>query len=183
MNKYFRQTLLFIVLWSASAFIAAQDIAAQDKPLNSSASIADDVQSLKQQVIDLNRELFVLEEELLYPDNNQIGIFVSMDVGQFCQLDAINVKIDDKDISHYLYTQKQVDALFRGGVQRLYVGNIKPGKHEISAFLVGKGPQGRDFRRAVAYRFEKSSDIKYLQLKISDSSQLHQPVFEVKEWP
>jgi hypothetical protein len=42
-------------------------------------------------VIDLNRDLFVLEEELLFPANTQVAVFVSMDVGDFFALDSISL--------------------------------------------------------------------------------------------
>ena len=42
----------------------------------------DDIQSLKQEVIALNRELFILEEELLYPSSTQVAVFLSLDVGK-----------------------------------------------------------------------------------------------------
>lgn len=145
-------------------------------------SLSDDVQSLKQQVIALNRDLFVLEEELLFPANTQLAVFVSMDVGEFFQLDAVHLKVDDKEVSNYLYTDKQVDALYRGGIQRLYVGNLRHGDHEISAFFTGRGPQGRDFRRAVTHTFKKAGDIKYLELRIHDSVRKQQPDLTVKEW-
>lgn len=149
---------------------------------DSDPSLSDEVQNLKQQVIELNRDLFILEEELLFPANTQVAVFVSMDVGEFFQLDAVHLKVDDKEVANYLYTEKQVDALFRGGIQRLYVGNLRSGEHEISAFFTGRGPQGRDFRRGVTHQFTKQGDIKYLELRIRDSMQLHQPVLTVKEW-
>ncbi|MFK8018302.1 MAG: AraC family transcriptional regulator [Pseudomonadales bacterium] len=146
------------------------------------SSLSDEVQTLKQQVINLNRDLFILEEELLFPANTQVAVFVSLDVGEFFQLDAVHLKMDGKDVSNYLYTEKQVDALFRGGIQRLYMGNVRNGEHEISAFFTGRGPQGRDFRRAVTHNFTKDGDIKYLELRIRDSLQLHQPTLTIKEW-
>ncbi|MGH1438935.1 MAG: AraC family transcriptional regulator [Cellvibrionaceae bacterium] len=141
-----------------------------------------EVEDLKKAALNLNRDLLLLEEELLFPGNTQVAVFVSMDVGEFFQLDAVKVKIDDQVIGSHLYTEKQVSALFRGGVQRIYVGNIKSGEHEISAFFTGKGPQGRDYKRAAKMSFEKTSEPALLELRIIDSTQKLQPVFEVKEW-
>ncbi len=140
------------------------------------------VQDLKQKVLDLNRDLFVLEENLLFPANTQVAVFVSMNLGEFFQLDSVELKIDDKVVAHYLYTEKQVQALYRGGVQRLYVGNYRNGDHELSAFFVGTGPQGREYRRATSTRFVKSSKAKMLELKIVDSVAAMQPEFSVTEW-
>jgi hypothetical protein len=145
-------------------------------------SLDEQIQGLKKDVVDLNKDLFVLEEELLFPANTQVAIFVSMDVGDFFALDSITLKIDNKDVSNYLYTPREVTALLKGGVQRLYVGNLKSGQHELVAFFNGKGPHERDYRRAANIRFEKGVGAKYLELKITDHQRAQQPEFEIKDW-
>jgi hypothetical protein len=145
-------------------------------------SLDEQIQDLKKDVVDLNKDLFVLEEELLFPANTQVAVFVSMDVGDFFALDSITLKIDNHDVSNYLYTPREVSALLKGGVQRLYVGNLKAGQHELVAFFNGKGPHERDYRRAANVRFEKGLGAKYLELKITDHQRAQQPEFEIKDW-
>jgi hypothetical protein len=141
-----------------------------------------EVQGLKKDVVDLNRELFVLEEELLFPANTQVAVFVSMDVGDFFALDTVTLKIDQKEVINYLYTPREVEALLKGGVHRLYLGNLKVGKHELVAFFSGKGPNDRDYKRGATLKFEKSIGAKYLELKINDRQRRQQPEFEIKDW-
>jgi len=141
-----------------------------------------EVQGLKKDVVDLNRELFVLEEELLFPANTQVAVFVSMDVGDFFALDSVTLKIDQKEVINYLYTPREVEALLKGGVHRLYLGNLKVGKHELVAFFSGKGPNDRDYKRGATLKFEKGIGAKYLELKINDRQRKQQPEFEVKDW-
>jgi hypothetical protein len=145
-------------------------------------SLDNEVQSLKQEVLELNRDLFVLEEELLYPATTQVAVFLSVDVGKFFQLDSVQLKLDDKVVSNYLYTEHEIAALARGGVHRVYTGNLRSGKHELVAFFVGKGPHGRDYRRGTTISFEKEDGPRFIELKISDSSQQQQPEFTVKQW-
>lgn len=142
----------------------------------------DDIQSLKQDVITLNRDLFILEEELLYPANTQLAVFVSLDVGEFFKLDSVQLKVDDKVVSNYLYTQREVDALHRGGIQRLYMGNLKAGEHELVAIYTGMGPKGRDYRRGASLVINKSLDAKFVELKIVDNPGSEQPDFSIREW-
>ncbi|MEM8546772.1 MAG: AraC family transcriptional regulator, partial [Pseudomonadota bacterium] len=111
-----------------------------------------DVQDLKKEVLALNRELFLLEEELLFPANSQVALFVSMDIGDFFALESVQVKLDGKEVANYLYTEREVEALIRGGVHRIHVDNLKAGEHELVAFFTGKGPQGRDYRRGAEMR-------------------------------
>jgi hypothetical protein len=147
-----------------------------------SPSLDKNVQDLKSEVLALNRDLFVLEEELLYPANTQVAVFVSMDVGDFFDLDSLELKVDGKSVANYLYTQREVEALREGGVQRLYVGNLRAGTHELVAFFNGKGPHERDYRRGATQSFDKGLGTKYIELRIEDRESKQQPEFMVKEW-
>jgi hypothetical protein len=140
------------------------------------------VQDVKGDVIRLNRDLLVLEEELLFPANTQVALFLSMDVGKLFELDSVQVKLDDKVITNYLYTPAEVKALHRGGVQRVYLGNLRAGEHSLVAFFTGGGPHSRDYKRGTELKFEKGTDPKYIELRIKDSTAKLQPEFEVKVW-
>jgi hypothetical protein len=162
----------------AAAAPASAPVASSD----TTQGLDEKVQDLKKQVVDLNRDLFVLEEELLFPANTQTAIFVSMDVGEFFALDSVVLKIDNREVSNYLYTPREAAALVKGGVQRLYVGNLKAGPHELVALFTGKGPNERDYRRGASVKFEKGIGAKYLELKISDRARKAQPEFVIKDW-
>ena len=169
------RALVLLALFCAGT-AGATDPAAEFK------SVDQDVQSLKKQLIDLNRDLFKLEEELLYPASTQVAVFLSVDVGTFFALDSVELKLDDKDVTDYLYTEREVKALHRGGVQRLFLGNLKAGEHELIAFFTGKGPHERDYRRGTTIKFDKAIGAKYIELKISDRAASLQPEFVVRQW-
>ena len=144
--------------------------------------IDEEVQDLKAEVLNLNRELFLLEEELLFPANTQIAVFVSMDVGEFFALDSVQVKLDGKDVSNYLYTEREVTALHRGGVHKIFLGNVKTGDHELVAIFTGEGPHGRDYKRGATVNFNKAIGAKFVELQITDRELKQQPEFFVREW-
>ncbi len=146
------------------------------------ASLDTRVQDLKAEVIRLNRDLLILEEELLYPAGTQVAVFVSMDVGRLFELESVQIKLDDKVVANYLYTPLEVQALHRGGVQRVYLGNLRAGTHEIVAFFTGQGPHVRDYKRGATVKFDKGTDPKYIELQIKDSSGKLQPEFDIKIW-
>jgi hypothetical protein len=156
----------------ASAPVVAPDTRALDE----------EIQAIKKDVVDLNRDLFVLEEELLFPANTQVAVFLSMDVGAFFALDTVELRMDDKQVTKYLYTPREAEALLKGGVQRLYLGNLRVGEHELVALFTGKGPNGQDYSRGAQVKFEKSVGAKYLELKISDRQRKQQPEFEIRDW-
>lgn len=157
--------------------------AADDTPSPLSAQGVDqDVQVLKKQLVELNRDLFKLEEELLYPASTQVAVFLSVDVGTFFALDAVTLELDGKQVANYLYTEREVKALHRGGVQKLYLGNLKAGEHELVAFFTGQGPHARDYRRGTSLTFAKAVGAKYVELRISDRAASLQPEFTVRQW-
>lgn len=180
-----RHLPLIAILASFTAF--AQDDAAGPEFTaaaidTESRTLDEQVQDLKKLAVDLNRDLFLLEEELLFPANTQVAVFVSMDVGEFFALDSVELKLDDKDVTNYLYTEREVDALHRGGVQRVFVGNLRAGEHELIAMFTGGGTHERDYRRGATISFEKGIGPKYIELTISDRENKLQPEFVVREW-
>ena len=192
-NRYIRVFSAWFVI-GVAAMPTAQ--AADEKPANvatsapatasaasaASTSLDGRIQDAKSDVIKLNRDLLVLEEELLFPANTQVALFVSTDVGKLFELDSLQVKLDDKVVANYLYTPGEVKALHRGGVQRVYLGNLRAGEHELVAFFTGGGPHERDYKRGATVKFEKGTDAKYIELRIKDSTGKLQPEFDVKVW-
>jgi hypothetical protein len=173
-------TFLAAVVVSMPAF--ADEAAAPAEPAAERSALDAEVQSLRREVVDLNRDLFMLEEDLLFPASTQVAVFVSMDVGTFFALDSVQLKVDDKEVADYLYTDREQEALKRGGVQRLWLGNLKAGEHEVTAFFTGKGPHERDYKRGTTLKVEKGVGAKYVELKISDKVARLQPEFVVRVW-
>ena len=181
--------LLISLVGSALLVFAAMTIAQETAPMDAEAesrdkfrSLDEEVQDLKKEVLDLNRDLFLLEEELLFPANSQVAFFISMDVGEYFELDSINLKIDGKEVANYLYTEREVGALVRGGVHRLHMANLKTGDHELIAVFTGAGPHTRDYRRGATMTFNKGIGAKYMELEITDRVKKQQPEFVIKEW-
>lgn len=140
------------------------------------------IQNLKKQVLDLNRDLFLLEQDLLFPANTQFSVFVSMDVGLMFDLDSVQLKIDGAVVGNHLYTEREIKALRRGGVQRFYIGNLTSGEHDLVAFFVGKGPKDRDYKRGTTLKITKGPSAQFVELKITDSQAKLQPEFKAKVW-
>ena len=170
-----------MLVFSASTAQEAGSADGENSP-ETFRSLDQDVQDLKKEVLDLNRDLFLLEEELLFPANSQVAFFISMDFGEYFELDSINLKIDGKEVSNYLYTEREVGALIRGGVHRVHMANLKTGDHELIAVFTGKGPHTRDYRRGATMTFSKGIGAKYLELEITDRVKKQQPEFVIKEW-
>jgi len=115
------------------------------------------VQEIKSDVLDIATELNQLEEKLLYPSNTQISVFVSLGKGESFRLDSVEIQLDGNPVAHHLYTFKELQALQKGGVQRIYTGNVRSGAHDLQVHLLGKTEEGTDFE--VSERFEVNKDV------------------------
>jgi len=178
--KRLRQTCMIILAtaWLAGAH-AAEPGATEAVP---QTNLNKKIESLKDEVLKLNRDLFILEEDLLFPANTQFSVFLSVDAAQLFHLDSVQLRIDDKVVANYLYTERELQALKRGGVQRLYVGNLPSGKHELVAYFIGQGPNRRDYRRGTSILIDKTTDPQFVELKIVGNTTKEQPEFIVKVW-
>lgn len=181
LRQWLRLALLLPLMCCSQVFAQTAAPAMGGPADGGPAKSAEQVESLKESVLTLNRDLLILEEELLYPASSQVAVYVSMDLGAYFALDAIKLEIDNKLVASELYTDKQTKALFRGGVQRLYMGNLKAGEHEISAFFTGRGPQ-QDYKRGAKIVINKAQEPVVLELRIIDSTAQLQPVFDIKQW-
>lgn len=170
--------LMFSAVVGAGTILAS---AAAEENSAAPANLTEQIQQLKKEVIALNRDLFVLEEQLLYPSSTQLAVYLAMDVGDYFKLDAVELKIDGTTATHYLYTEQQLKALQKGAVQRLHLTNLTQGEHEITALFIGTGPNGRDYKRGTTAKIVKDKDAKAVQLNIVASASKEQPEFQVTE--
>lgn len=173
---------LFLALATGFGVLAAGPALAQSGDESDGKAVAESVEELKKKVIRLNRDLFILEEDLLFPASTQFAVFVSVDTGQFLDLDAVKLKVDGEVVASYLYTERQVEALARGGMQRLYVGNLKTGSHEVTAFVEGNGPDNRAYKQAATIEFDKDTGTAALEIRVEDRSSDYQPTVSIVEW-
>lgn len=155
---------------------------ARKKAQESVNALSGDIQKLKKSVIALNTDLRVLEEDMLFPADTQVNVFLSLDVGEFFKLESVKLKIDGKMVASHIYTDKEVAALSRSGIQKLHMANLSVGEHSMSAFFTGIGPNGRAYKRGTTLKINKENGPKYVELRIRDSTMKLQPEFSVREW-
>ncbi len=140
-------------------------------------SIDETLESLDREIMLLDADLQILEEDLLYPASSRVAVYLSMDLGELFALDSVTVKLNGQEVAHHLYTLRQREALYQGGVQSLFVGNAKQGPNELTAFFVGEGPHEREYKRATTITFEQSFEPVFVELKVTDRTASRQPEF------
>lgn len=188
---YLLQVILIIVCIAAARaygndqninFAADAKQEGAQQALRTVKKLSREIQSLKANVVALNKDLRLMEEELLFPSSTQASIFVSLDVGRFFTLESIKLKLDDKMVASHIYSEKQRQALARGGVQRLHITNLNEGLHTLAAFFTGIGPNGRPYKRATELSFSKGKGSQYLEVAIIDDMAKQEPTFTIKQW-
>ena len=145
-------------------------------------TIDEEIEKLKEDVLKLNTELFRLQEDLLFPEDSSVVVFLSVEGGNYFRLDSVKLKLDDKMVTSYLYTEREFTALRKGGVQRLFMGNVKTGEHQFVAVFTGTGPNETDYKRAETFTFVKEYGPTFLKLIIRDDPAKKQPEFTHESW-
>jgi hypothetical protein len=139
------------------------------------------IQEVKSDVLRIGAELNQLEEKLLYPSGTQVAIFVAVAKGDKMRLDAVRLQIDGQLVAHYIYSFKELEALRKGGVQRIYVGNAATGDHQLEVLVDGKLEGGADFSRTERFAFRKDVKPKLVELTLAGPDASKTPI-TLGEW-
>jgi hypothetical protein len=165
-------TMLILNSWSV---LAADVTKEQIKGLD------EQVQDIKKDVIDLTADLLQIEEKLLFPSNSQFALFISLADPEDLRLDAIQIKLENKVLAYHLYTFRELEALKKGGVQKIYTGNIRTGEHKLVVSYTAKAASGGEMKRSASYTLVKGVGPRFVEIKIGGSDSGEQGL-EFKNW-
>jgi hypothetical protein len=171
----------FLVMISLLLCICARTSSADESARTQMKGLDEQVQEVKTDVLSIAADLNQLEEKLLYPSDTHIAVFVSLTPGETLRLDAIQIRIDGGLTTHYIYSFKELEALRRGGVQRLYSGNITTGAHEIEVAVSGKLANGKDYTQTERLPFTKEIKPKLLGLVLAGPG-APEPGIHIGDW-
>jgi hypothetical protein len=158
------------------------DAAAQQDDRRQMKGLDEQVQEVKSDVLDIAQELNRLEETLLYPSGTQVAVFVELPPGEQMRLDAVRLQIDGQLVAHHIYSAKELEALRKGGVQRIYVGNVATGEHRLEVLVDGKVDGGADFSRTEHFTFRKDVKPELVGLTLAAPGSGKAPIAALREW-
>ena len=162
MSRLIRTLMLLLLAGGPFATSMAQDISGNDM-----RSLDGQVQEIKSDVLGIASELSNLEERLLYPSNTQVAVFVAIEEDDDFRLDAVKIEIDGELATHHIYSYKELEALQKGGVQRIYTGNVPTGDHQLSVTMIGKLKNGSEFNKTDQFSFAKGVEPKALGITLA----------------
>jgi hypothetical protein len=169
-NRLQRRSRLSPCASIASALILALltvSSVAQANSKQQMQSLDEQVQEIKSDALSIAAELSRLEEKLLYPSNTQVAVFVSLVAEHALRLDSVRVQIDGELVAHHIYSFKELEALEKGGVQRIYTGNVATGEHQLEVSVAGKLPSGADFNEVESFSFSKAVEPKLVEISLA----------------
>ncbi len=148
--------VLKVIVLGIYALLLVLPAYAQEASKEQIKGLDEQVQEIKTDVLSIAAELNRLEEKLLYPSDTQVAIFVSVAKDEKFRLDAVDIELDGKAVAHHLYTFKELEALQKGGVQRIYVGNVRTGEHALQVTVIAKSEGGSDFQKGESFKITKN---------------------------
>lgn len=150
------------------------------------AAVADtldsDIDRLKTDVAELSQTLYQLEEDVLYPVDTQVAVFLTLRDREGLELDTVELYLNDTPVASHLYTDRERGSLKQGGVQQLYIGNLPHGPHELKAVLTARSAKERFVRREVTHEFRKRPGESRIQMTLDARAPDFEPVVSFQEW-
>lgn len=162
---WLRGVILGILLLVLSVAAFGQEISREQIK-----GLDEQVQEIKSDVLAIAAELNQLEEKLLYPSNTQVAVFVSLAGGETFRLDSVEIQLDGRPVAHHIYTFKELEALRKGGVQRIYTGNIRSGDHDLEVSAIGKSSGGADVQKTNRFKVNKDVGPKIVEISLAAQS-------------
>ena len=176
MSRFIRTLMLLLLAGGLFATSAAQDISGDDM-----RSLDGQVQEIKSDVLSIASDLSNLEERLLYPSNTQVALFVAIEDDDDFRLDAVKIEINGELATHHIYSYKELEALQKGGVQRINTGNVPTGDHQLSVTLVGQPKNGTEYNKTDQFSFAKGVEPKALGITLAGPG-LGKSGIQVGDW-
>lgn len=148
-----------------TTLLAVPLAAAQGPADDDIRSLDDRVQQVKADALDVAAELNLLEQRLLFPSGTRLTVSLAISGRQGLRLSAAELRIDGNLVAHHIYSESELEALGKGGVQTLYVGNVTTGTHELDVRLIGKLASGMDVEETGRHVFTKGAGAKTLDVR------------------
>ena len=162
--------MLKVIILITSILVLSFSAYAEEISREQIKGLDEQVQEIKSDVLSIAAELNELEEKLLYPSHTQVALFVSLAIDEKITVDSVGIQLGGKQVAHHLYTFKELEALRKGGVQRIYTGNVQTGEHDMQVTLIGKSKGGSDFKTTEIFKVHKDVGPRIVEIILAHQS-------------
>jgi len=185
-TQFWQPARLLLALCASAVFYCGvpDTLRAQESPATRDrfVELDSELQAIKEEILEINRDILLLEELSLYPGGEQLVVLVSMAGGNQFYAQRITLRLDGQTVSQHDYSDSETDALREGGVHRLYTGGLTEGEHRLEVSLSGRQARNRDFRERRGVTMNKRPGRKYMELHLGPGEKSSEPKVTIREW-
>ncbi|MGQ0619110.1 MAG: hypothetical protein ACT4QA_04190 [Panacagrimonas sp.] len=181
------RTLCALAGLCLSATVAyAQGVPEPQPPDEEAITFDQATQTLKDELVQFNRDAQLAEDEFLYPPHSRLSVYISNSVEGFL-LQEVRVVIDDGAPLVYTYDDRDSRALLKkNALQRLVHVNVERGAHRIKADFRGQRVDAKEGDPPLIGNHEaiidKTVDPAEVELQVVTNKRRRHPMMQVKEW-
>ncbi|MDN5862662.1 MAG: hypothetical protein L0H19_04350 [Salinisphaera sp.] len=124
------------------------------------------IQDIKADLLDLEAGLTDLELDLRYPAKTRWTVFVTVAPEAELVLQEVTLSVDGQVVVSHQYDKTQRSALAAGGAQRLHIGNLQTGRHQILISLRGSR-DGDAYQREQTFAVDKQPGPRLVELRLT----------------
>lgn len=139
------------------------------------------IQNAKQTVLELNKDLYQLEKDLLNPPTVRAQLFVSQAPDLSMTLSDIAIEVDNVNPITHLYSSEQRQALVQGAIQPLPEFALAAGLHELTLTLRGR-IKDELITHTLTHSVRKRGQPLLVEIAIVSVNEQKQPVIEFRTW-
>ncbi|MCK5383010.1 MAG: hypothetical protein KAJ65_04545 [Gammaproteobacteria bacterium] len=141
-----------------------------------------EIQAIKEEILDINQEILLIEELSLYPHGQQMIVLVSVATNSLLRPDSISLQLDGQTVSEHHYSDNEYAAMQAGGVHRLYTGRVDDGEHQLVISVTGEQARGNAFSQQRSVTITKQAGRKYMELHLGPREDTAEPGLTIREW-
>lgn len=179
MNNYKKKILASII---TTFFFLPAGFAAEAESALTADNIEKKVNQLHSDSTDLERDIGLLEKDLLFPPLTRVEVFLSIDPELDFSLKNVALSLDGDEKSFHIYTSADTTALQMGGLQQFWEGNVALGQHEVTVEFLGVNVKGKQVKKTVTKKFEKTRKGLAFELQVNKGDNAVTPTFAIKAW-
>jgi len=140
------------------------------------------------EALELGAEVAGLEASAAVSSRHLLEVVVSLAPDPQVRIEAVRLQLDGEIARDHRYSDKERDALKRGGAHPLFRGELPAGRHRLVATLFARVPRQADFQRQVSLDFVSGGGPRVVELRLApgpaaeNGKPRNPPEFTLKEW-
>lgn len=137
-------------------------------------------QKIKLETLQVVKDATQLIEDVGYPEKSRVKIYVTHGAGKYFGLQKVTIVVDGADRAEFNYNDLQLKALLRGAANRVYMGELSEGFHELVVVFEGKDRKGNIIKKAETWLFDKKPGEFIMVMNVADNESTLRPDFSFK---